>query len=225
MLLGGAVTWPLPARAQQTGIPVIGFMGSESPEPYADRLGAFRRGLQETGFVEGQNVAVEYRWAQGQYDRYPELAAGGEPSPQSAKAATKTIPIVFTANGDPVKQGLVTSLNRPGGNVTGVTVFGDVAVAKRLQLMHELVPQAAAIAYLMNPSNLNSDTELAAAREAARARGIEILIHRALMNMRSIRRLQPWLNNKRRRSSVAPTHSSISNATSSSRSQPAIGSQ
>jgi putative tryptophan/tyrosine transport system substrate-binding protein len=192
ILLGGAVTWPLPARAQQTGIPVIGFMGSESPEPYADRLGAFRRGLQETGFVEGQNVAVEYRWAQGQYDRYPELAAelvrrqvaviaatGGEPSPQSAKAATKTIPIVFTANGDPVKQGLVTSLNRPGGNVTGVTVFGDVAVAKRLQLMHELVPQAAAIAYLMNPSNLNSDTELAAAREAARARGIEILIHRA----------------------------------------------
>jgi putative ABC transport system substrate-binding protein len=133
------------ARAQQTALPVIGFMGSESPDLYADRLRAFRQGLKETGFVEGQNVAVEFRWAQGQYDRYPEFAAelvrrqvaviaatGGEPSPQSAKAATQTIPIVFTANGDPVSSGLVASLNRPGGNVTGITIFGDVTVAKRL---------------------------------------------------------------------------------------------
>ena len=125
-------------------------MGIDTPDVYADRLGAFRQGLKETGFVEGQNVAVEYRWAQGQYDQYPNMAAelvrrqvaviaatGGEPSPQSAKAATQTIPIVFTANGDPVRQGLVVSLNRPGGNVTGITIFGDVAVTKRLQLLHE----------------------------------------------------------------------------------------
>src|SRR5262249_45903127 len=159
--LGGAVTWPLAARAQQAAIPVIGFIGTELPESYADRLRAFREGLKETGFVEGQNVAVEYRWAQGQFERLPALAAelarrpvaviaatGGEPSPQSAKAATQTIPIVFTANGDPVKEGLVASLNRPGGNATGIALFGGVAVAKRLQLMHGLVPQAAGIAYL-----------------------------------------------------------------------------
>ena len=191
-LLGGtAAAWPVVARAQQTALPVIGFMGSESPDLYADRLRAFRQGLKETGFVEGQNVAVEFRWAQGQYDRYPEFAAelvrrqvaviaatGGEPSPQSAKAATQTIPIVFTANGDPVSSGLVASLNRPGGNVTGITIFGDVTVAKRLQLMHELIPQAA-IAYLINPNNPNGDTEMRAAQTAARSFGKEVLVLRA----------------------------------------------
>ena len=134
-----AVVWPLAARAQLAAVPVIGFIGGESPEPYADRLGAFHQGLKETGFVEGQNVAVEYRWAQSQYDRLPELAAdlvrrqvtiiaatGGEPTPQIAKAATQTIPIVFTANGDPVRSGLVASLSRPGGNATGITIFGGV---------------------------------------------------------------------------------------------------
>jgi putative tryptophan/tyrosine transport system substrate-binding protein len=159
-------------------------MGIDTPDVYADRLGAFHQGLKETGFVEGQNVSVEYRWAQGQYDRYPELAAdlvrrqvaviaatGGEPSPQSAKAATQTIPIVFTANGDPVREGLVASLNRPGGNGTGITIFGDVTVTKRLQLLHELVPQATTIAYLMNPNNLNSDMEMRAAQTAARSLG------------------------------------------------------
>jgi putative ABC transport system substrate-binding protein len=159
---------------------------------YADRLGAFRQGLKETGFVEGQNVAVEYRWAQGQYDQYPKMAAelvrrqvaviaatGGEPSPQSAKAATQTIPIVFTANGDPVRQGLVASLNRPGGNVTGITIFGDGAVTKRLQLLHELMPQAAAIAFLMNPNNLNGDIEMRAAQTAAHSLGKEMPVLRA----------------------------------------------
>jgi ABC-type uncharacterized transport system substrate-binding protein len=186
-LLGGAAAWPLAARAQQSAVPVIGFMGIDTPDVYADRLGAFHQGLKETGFVEGQNVAVEYRWAQGQYDRFPELAAelvrrqvaviaatGGEPSPQSAKAATQTIPIVFTANGDPVREGLVASLHRPGGNVTGITIFGDFTVTKRLQLLHELVPQAAAIAYLMNPNNLNGDIEMRAAQTAARSLGKEM---------------------------------------------------
>jgi putative tryptophan/tyrosine transport system substrate-binding protein len=192
-LLGGAtVTWPLAAQAQQPALPVIGFLNTQSPEGVPHWMAAFHQGLKETGFVEGQNVAVEYRWAQGQYDRLPELAAdlvrrqvavlaatGGEPSPQLAKAATQTIPIVFTANGDPVRNGLVASLNRPGGNVTGITIFGAAAVAKRLQLLHELVPQAAAIAYLINPNNPNSDVEMKAAETAAVSLGKEMLIFRA----------------------------------------------
>src|SRR5262245_35270485 len=190
--IGSAFAWPLAARAQPVVVPVVGFIGGESAEPYAERLRAFHQGLKETGFVEGQNVAVEYRWAQSQYDRLPELTAdlvrrqvaviaatGGEPTPQVAKAATQTIPIVFTANGDPVRSGLVASLGRPGGNATGITIFGGVAVAKRLQLMRELVPQAAAIAYLMNPNNPNSNIEMEAALEAARSLGVEILVHRA----------------------------------------------
>ena len=187
-----AVAWPLAARAQPVTVPVIGFIGTELPEPYADRLRAFRQGLKETGFVEGQNVAVEYRWAQGRYDRLPELAAelvrqqvaviaatGGEPSPQSAMGATRTIPIVFTAAGDPVRAGLVASLNRPGGNATGITISGDPAVTKRMQLMHELLPQVTSIAYLMDPKNPNGEAEMRAAQTAARSLGIEIQVLRA----------------------------------------------
>ena len=187
-----AVAWPLAARAQPVTVPVIGFIGTELPEPYADRLRAFRQGLKETGFVEGQNVAVEYRWAQGRYDRLPELAAelvrqqvaviaatGGEPSPQSAMGATQTIPIVFTAAGDPVRAGLVASLNRPGGNATGITISGDPAVTKRMQLMHELLPQVASITYLMDPKNPNGEAEMRAAQTAARSLGIEIQVLRA----------------------------------------------
>ena len=187
-VFGLAAALPLAARAQQV-VPVIGFIGGETAEQYADRLGAFHQGLKETGFIEGQNVAVEYRWAQSQYDRLPELAAdlvrqrvgviaatGGEPTPQVAKAATQTISIVFTANGDPVGNGLVASLSRPGGNVTGVTVFGSAGIAKRMQLMHELVPQGAVFAYLRNPKSPNSDIEMKAAHETAGSLGREILV-------------------------------------------------
>jgi putative ABC transport system substrate-binding protein len=189
---GAAAAWPLAARAQQPTMPVIGFLNTQSPESIPHWMAAFRQGLKETGFVEGQNVAVEYRWAHGQYDRMPELAAdlvrrqvavlaatGGEPSPQAAKTATQTIPIVFTANGDPVREGLVASLNRPGGNVTGITIFGPATVTKRVQLLHELVPQGAAIAYLMNPNNPNADAELSAVETAAVSLGKEMRIFRA----------------------------------------------
>ena len=193
-LLGGAAAWPLAARAQQPAMPVIGFMNTLNSADASDLglVAAFRQGLLETGFVEGQNVTVEYRWAQGQYDRFPELAAefvrrqvaviaatGGEPSPQSAKAATQTIPIVFTANGDPISEGLVASLRRPGGNVTGITIFGPAAVTKRVQLMHQLVPQATTIAYLMNPNHPSGEIEMSAAHTAARSLRKEMLVFRA----------------------------------------------
>jgi putative ABC transport system substrate-binding protein len=187
-LLGGVAAWPMMAGAQQP-MPVVGFIHILSPESVPHFVAAFRQGLQEVGLVEGQNIAVEYRWAQGHYDRLPELAAdlvrrqvaviaatGGEPSPQVAKAATQVIPIVFTANGDPVRAGLVASLSRPGGNVTGVTIFGPAAVTKRLQLLHELVPQAATFAYLVNPTNPNGDLEMSAAQTAARSLGREIFV-------------------------------------------------
>jgi ABC-type uncharacterized transport system substrate-binding protein len=190
---GAAAAWPLAARAQQPAMPAVGFMHLNSAD--ASELGlvaAFRQGLREIGFIEGQNVTVEYRWAQGQYDRFSELAAefvrrqvaviaatGGEPSPQSAKAATQTIPIVFTANGDPISEGLVASLRRPGGNITGITIFGPAAVTKRVQLMHQLVPQATTIAYLMNPNHPSGETEMSAAQTAARSLRKEMLVFRA----------------------------------------------
>jgi putative ABC transport system substrate-binding protein len=188
-LLGGsAVAWPLGASAQQAAMSVVGFLSTLSPSNMAANvLNEFRQGLKEAGFVEGQNVKIEYRWAEGHYDRLPALAAdlvrrqvvviaatGGEPSPQVVKAATQTIPIVFMANGDPVEAGLVASLNRPGGNLTGVTIFGMMAAGKRLELLRQLMPKAGMIGYLMNPNNPNR--ELDNVQAAARSLGQQILV-------------------------------------------------
>jgi putative ABC transport system substrate-binding protein len=179
-LLGGAAAWPLATRAQQRPIPVIGFLNMGSPGPFTHLLAAFREGLNEAGYVEGQNVAVEYRWAEGGYDRLPELAAdlvrhqvavivatGGEPAALAAKAATKTIPIVFVVGEDPVALGLVASFNRPGGNATGLALLAYSATTKRWELLREMVPGAASIAVLAKTGGLSSQIELKQLQAAA----------------------------------------------------------
>jgi putative tryptophan/tyrosine transport system substrate-binding protein len=188
-LLGSAVAWPLAARAQQPAMPVVGFLHGTSPDISADRLRGFRQGLKEAGFVEGENVAIEYRWAENQIDRLPELAAElvrrkvaliaamGTAGPAfAAKAATTTIPIVFVVNEDPVRLGLVAGLARPGGNLTGINTFGAELVAKRLELLRELVPAAARMAVLVNPTSRAAETTLRDAEAAARAMGLQIQV-------------------------------------------------
>jgi ABC-type uncharacterized transport system substrate-binding protein len=164
VIAGSAAAWPLAARAQQSAMPVVGFMSSASPSGMAFYVTAFRNGLKEVGYVEGRNIAVEYRWAEERSDRLPALAADlvsrqvaaiftDSRSALAAKSVTTTIPIVFSSGGDPVELGLVTSLNRPGGNVTGVSFLVSTIAAKRLELLHELVPTAGVIGYLLNPDN------------------------------------------------------------------------
>ena len=190
-LLGGAVTgWPLAARAQQAAVPVIGFLNSASRDGYAPMVAGFRQGLKETGYVEGQNVAIEYRWAEGQYDRVPPMAAelirrpvdvivSNTPAVLAVKAATTTIPIVFTTSSDPVQIGLVASLSRPGGNVTGVTQLNVEVTPKRLELAHEIVPTATNIAVLVNPTNPNALTLSKDTEAAARVLGLQLHVLRA----------------------------------------------
>ncbi len=189
-LLGATAAWPLAARAQQPRMPVIGFLDPLSLETTREKVAAFNRGLAETGYVEGRNLTTEYRWAQGQTDRLPALAAdlvhrkvaviatpGATAATLAAKAATETIPIVFVAGGDPVELGLVRSINRPGGNLTGVAFLATEYAAKRLELLHELVPAATLIAVLVNPANpVNAEAQKGKIQEAARVLGVRLLI-------------------------------------------------
>jgi putative ABC transport system substrate-binding protein len=191
-LLGAATAaWPFIARAQQPAMPLIGYLSSESPAPWASRLRSFRQGLGEAGYVEGRNVAIEFRWAESQYDRMPALAADllrRQPTmifaapgiaALAAKAATTTVPIVFAGGIDPIDSGLVASLNRPGGNVTGATNLNVELGPKRLDLLHELIPMATTVAYLFNPTNPVDNRETETLQAATRSLGLHLLVVQA----------------------------------------------
>jgi putative tryptophan/tyrosine transport system substrate-binding protein len=196
LVVGAAVTpsflWPLAARAQQSAMPIVGFLGSGSPDDQANLTAATRQGLKEAGFIEGQNVTIEYRWAEGRYDRLPGLAseligrnvaviiaAGGSDPGRAAKAATSTIPIVFITAADPVKTGLVASLNRPEANVTGISMIGAMLEAKRLELLHEVVPQASTIGVLINPNYPAAKAQTQEVQEAAARLGVQLVLRNA----------------------------------------------
>ena len=187
--VSSAIAWPAALKAQKSGMPVVGFLSSRSPGESASVVAAFRQGLSETGFVEGQNLGIAFRWAEGHYDRLPALAselvslpvallfaAGGPPSAFAAKGATSTIPVVFSAAADPVEIGLVPSLNQPGGNVTGMGIFNATLGTKRLELMKELVPKAEVIGYLLNPADRMSDIETKSVIAASRALGTGVRV-------------------------------------------------
>ena len=190
--LGSATIWSFSARAEQSAMPVVGFLSARSPAEAASVLAAFRQGLAETGYFEGKNVTIEYRWAEGHYDRLPALAeellrrgvaviaaTGGEPSPVAAKAATATLPIVFTVGSDPVEMGLVASLSRPGGNLTGTTIMGVDLGPKRLDLVRQLVTKALRIAILANPTFPMASAEVREVEDAARSLAIEVNVWNA----------------------------------------------
>ena len=214
-LLGGAVAWPLAARAQQAArspMPLIGFLSSRAPDTEAHLVAAFLQGLKDLGYVDGQNVALEYRWAEGRYEQLPTLAAdlvrrqvavlvtaGGQIPAQAAKAATASIPIVFTTGNDPVKLGLVASLNNPGGNATGVAVFVNLLLPKRLQLLCELVPMASTIGFLLNPTAPSADTQLAEVQDAARSLGVRLDVVYSSTAAEIDQAFQCWLNGGRTR--------------------------
>ena len=190
-VLGGAAGWPLAARAQQPSMPLIGFLNGASPDGYAPYVAAFRQGLKEAGYVEGQNATIEYRWAEGQYDRLPALAADlvrrqvtviaatSSPAARAAKAATSTVPIVFTTADDPIRLGLVVSLNRPGGNATGVSSLLVDLGSKQLGLLRELAPGTTAIAVLVNPNFPGTERQLRDVEVAARVLGLQLIVLRA----------------------------------------------
>ena len=191
VLISGTAALAVSARAQQPSLPVIGYLESASQGQFADLIPAFRKGLSETGYIDGQNVKIEYRWAEGQYDRLPTLTAElvrdhatiifttALISAQAAKGVTTTVPIVFVSGPDPVQFGLVASLNRPGGNLTGITLFTSTVGAKRLQLLRELLPAATTFAFIVNPSNTRADSDVEEMETAARALGQQIIVAKA----------------------------------------------
>src|SRR6516164_2854198 len=192
VIAASAAGWPIAARAQQSAMPVVGFLGAPSAAPYARYVAAVHQGLKEVGYVEHQNVAMEYRWADGQYDRLPTLASdlvsrrvaliipiGGAPATVAAKAATSTIPIVFNLGADPVGLDLVTNLSRPGGNITGIAMMALDIEAKRLELLHELAPASSSLAILLNPSNSQARTQEIEAQRAAGVIGRQVLVLKA----------------------------------------------
>jgi putative ABC transport system substrate-binding protein len=218
-LLGGAAAWPLAARAQQPAMPVVGFLSSRSSNDSALQIAAFRQAVSEAGFVEDRNVAIDYRWADGQYDRLPRLAAdlvghqvavifAGGPAAHVAKAATTTIPIVFVSGEDPVEFGLVASLNRPGGNITGVSTFNAVVGSKRFELLHELVPNAAVISLLVNPKYPSAGSETRETQAAARAIGLKLVILNASTEAKSTPLLRHLSSNGLEHSSLPAIRSS-----------------
>ena len=209
MLGGAAAAWPLAARAQQPALPVVGFLDNRSSDGMASRLAAFHKGLKEVGLVEGENVTIVYRWAEDRVDRLPEMASelarqatvivttGGPPAAFAAKAATTTVPIVFLVGEDPTRLGLVTSIARPSGNLTGINMLANELEAKRLQLLHQLVPQAQRVAVLVNPNSvINAETTLRDVEPAARTIGLQLQVLKA-STAREIEEAFAWSEGQR----------------------------